>query len=565
MFFQIFFLLALHACHLNSVKISNEVQRQYPMEVNNAIKLYLNKKYLQVVRLANDTIDSKTIVDRPTKKPIEQVLEALEKIQENDKQAAINFVNDYLGEPGSEILKTGPTDWSNSPSFLTLLKSNELKKFGKALNDIWLDLYRKVDDRIFSKGFVTSHLPMVHPFVVPGGRFIEMYYWDTYWTIEGLLVCDMHKTVRMILENFINFINQYGHIPNGSRVYYLNRSQPPYFAQMVMAYLYYSLESSLVSDVEKAEIKSFVLNSALNAIEAEYKFWMKEKVVKIMRNDQEYTFNLFKVNTDEPRPESYNEDVETASHFSDEADKAKIYANKASAAESGYDFCSRWNRNPYELDTIQTTNIIPVDLNALMYKMECVLVELYTLKDDSEKSEVYRKYSQDRKKAINDVLWSERMNYWADFDMGQNKLNDEHFFVFGLSPLWFGINAPNKTANEVIDANAGYFLKFNGGIPVSFINSSEQWDMPNVWAPNQHSVIMMIYKYDKNLSLKVARNFFNSVYQGWKKSNVFYEKYDAVHPGERGLGGEYEVQSGFGWTNGVILNLLQVFKDELIN
>ena len=82
-----------------------------------------------------------------------------------------------------------------------------------------------------------------------------------------------------------------------------------------------------------------------------------------MRNDQEYTFNLFKVNTDKPRPESYNEDVETASHFSDEADKAKIYVNKASAAESRYDFCSRWNRDPYELDTIQTTNIIPVDLN----------------------------------------------------------------------------------------------------------------------------------------------------------------------------------------------------------
>jgi neutral trehalase len=162
------------------------------------------------------------------------------------------------------------------------------------------------------------------------------------------------------------------------------------------------------------------LNSALNAIEDEYKFG-------IMRNDQEYTFNLFKVNTDEPRPESYNEDVETASHFSDEADKAKIYVNKASAAES-----------------------------RLTYKMECVLVELYTPKNDSEKTEVYRKYSQDRKKAINDVLWSERMNYWADFDMGQNKLDDEHFFVFGLSPLWFGINAPNKTANEVVDANAGY-------------------------------------------------------------------------------------------------------------
>ena len=131
-----------------------------------------------------------------------------------------------------------------------------------------------------------------------------------------------------------------------------------------------------------------------------------------------------------------------------------------------------------------------------------------------------------------------------------------------------------------------YYTKFDGGIPVSFINSTQQWyisnyilsdssiytfiliyfrDFPNVWAPNQQSIIMMLLKYDKDLSLKIARNFFNSVYEGWKKHNVFYEKYDATKPGERGSGGEYTVQSGFGWTNGVTLQLLKIFKDTLIN
>ena len=538
-------------------------EMDYPVEVNDSSRLYLNKKFLQVGRLANSTVDSKAIVDRPTKQSIDEVFNALEAIQDNDQEAAIKFVKDYLGEPGSEILKTGPIDWKSSPQFINDLQSLELKRLGKALNEIWLDLYRKVDPNQFSNGLVTSHLPMIHPFVVPGGRFREMYYWDTYWTIEGLLVCDMHKTVRMMLENFINFISTYGHIPNGSRVYYLNRSQPPYFAQMVLAYYEYSISSNM-SQAEKNEIRGFVLHTALPAIVKEYNYWMTNKIVKVTKNNKEYTLNQFKVDNDAPRPESYNEDVETASHFSNDKDKARVYADLASAAESGYDFSTRWFKDPYKLETIQTTNLIPVDLNTLIYKMETILTEFYNLRGDTITANYYENRSKERAISINDVLWSESKSYWADYDIVEDELNDENFYVFGLSPLWFDISPPNKTIAEVINANFGNYSAYPGGIPVSFINSSQQWDFPNVWAPNQHSIIFMLLKYNQSSSLEIARNFFNTVYQGWKKYDLFYEKYDATRPGERGSGGEYTVQSGFGWTNGVTLQLLKTFKDDLI-
>jgi alpha,alpha-trehalase len=502
-------------------------------------------------------------VDRPSKRAINEVLNALNNVPDNNQTAAIEFIGTYLDEPGSEIIKTAPIDWVNSPKFINDLQSNELKQFGKALNDIWLDLCRKVKPDQFLNGLVTSHLPMVHPFIVPGGRFIEMYYWDTFWTIEGLLVCDMYKTVRMMLENFINFINTYGFIPNGSRVYYLNRSQPPYFSQMVLAYYEYSIAAN-ISQVEKNEIKGFVLNTALPAIEKEYNYWMSQKIVKIFKNGKEYTMNLFKVNTDSPRPESYYEDFETASHFRNQSEKARVYSDLASAAESGYDFSTRWFKDPLKLETIQTTNIIPVDLNSLMYKMELILSQFYSLKGDTAKQNHFNMLSIERAEAINQILWSSEKSYWADFLIAENRINDDEFYSFGLSPLWFDINPPNSNIIDVINTNMQYYTKYDGGIPVSFINSSQQWDFPNVWAPNQQSIILMLLKYDKHLSLKIARNFFNSVFEGWKKHNVFYEKYDATMPGERGSGGEYTVQSGFGWTNGVTLQLLNIFKDSLI-
>lgn len=172
------------------------------------------------------------------------------------------FIDEHLHEPGHEIEHAHFADWKCRPSFIESITNIDLIDFSVSLNRIWLDLYRKFNSEklnvVDGNGVgVSSHLKMRHPFVVPGGRFREFYYWDTFWTMEGLLVCDMLTTSRQMIENFIDFIDEYGMIPNGSRIYYLNRSQPPYFAKMVEKYYDFCMNSSDLDADAKLECERF--------------------------------------------------------------------------------------------------------------------------------------------------------------------------------------------------------------------------------------------------------------------------------------------------------------------
>jgi len=548
-----------------AAKVSHKACKSKPQVTSEyAEKLYLNDKYLKVVKRANDSADSKSVIDRPTKKPLGDVLNALRHINETlDQTSATEFVHHYLFEAGHEIRPSTLQDWKDMPALVHALKSDNLKNFTMEINKIWLDLYRNVDVRAFSRGHATSHVPMKHAFVVPGGRFKEMYYWDTYWTMEGMLVCELHDTVKKMIENFIYLIEQFGLIPNGSRVYYLNRSQPPYFTQMVYSFWNYSVNSAILSKKTRSEYKDFVLDKALLYILREYEFWMCQRSVEIEdSNGTIHKVNLFNVKTDKPRPESFNEDMDTA-HGAE--NKEQVWSDLASAAESGYDFSSRWFEDPMDIKTIRTTNIVPVDLNAIMYKNERIIAEFCRIKGNLACAVKFEKHADDRQNAINALMWSEKNQFWADYNIAKKTINSEVFYVFNLSPLWVDIEAPNGKTKEVIKNSEFNLTKYDGGIPVSFINSSQQWDFPNVWAPNQHSTVMMLLKHDRDLALKVAKNFFQSVYKGWEKHGAFFEKYNAEFPGERGSGGEYEVQSGFGWTNGATLAILDIFKDELLD
>ena len=121
------------------------------------------------------------------------------------------------------------------------------------------------------------------------------------------------------------------------------------------------------------------------------------------------------------------------------------------------------------------------------------------------------------------------------------------------------------TVNRIIEKHRQFLHSFDAGVPVSSINNGQQWDFPNVWAPNQYSVVHGLLKHNHDdLALSIARKFFKSVHSGWKRTGCIYEKYSAVYSGERGSGGEYEVQSGFGWTNGVILSFIRTYKDQII-
>jgi alpha,alpha-trehalase len=526
-------------------------------------KLYLNSKYLRILKLAEPDSDSKSCVDRATKRSIDIVLSDLDKINETDSAQIREFIDKNLHEPGVEIVPANFTDWTEYPKFVDTLNNQNLKEFSIEINRIWPSLYKKIDFDMICSDCVSSSLPLLHPIVVPGGRFIEIYYWDTYYTILGLLVSDMFDTVRQLLENFIFFINQFGFIPNGSRVYYLNRSQPPFFSHMVMVYYEHAMNAHSLSKEKKLDAERFVLNHALKFMIVEHHYWMKLKSVEFVFDTHVYKLNLYKANTNLPRPESYNEDLNTAKFARNEEEKSEIYMNIASAAESGYDFSTRWFNNKSEMHTIQTSDIIPADLNALMYKNELIIADLCLKKRDLKCYRRFKKYALKRSFAINKLLWSEKKKSWFDFNIKEKKLNEE-FYVTNLAPLWFSIKPPNIEPNVFLTKFVDILLKFEGGIPVSLFNSTQQWDMPNSWAPYHHSIVNMLLDYDRDLALKISKNFFNSVYLGWKKTGLIYEKYNVLKPGSRGDGGEYYPQSGFGFTNGVVLYFINLFKDDIM-
>ena len=150
----------------------NEVNLFSRIFEDEAKNLYLNDKYLRLINLAFENIDSKSIVDRATKMSLNTVLTALNKLDVSDLDQIRKFASMYFHEPGYEIVKAEFTDWKPSPKYIDNISNPSLKKFSLALNDIWKDLYKKLDLSLLNPGAVSSHLPIKNPFVVPGGRFL---------------------------------------------------------------------------------------------------------------------------------------------------------------------------------------------------------------------------------------------------------------------------------------------------------------------------------------------------------------------------------------------------------
>jgi alpha,alpha-trehalase len=202
----------------------------------------------------------------------------------------------------------------------------------------------------------SSRLALPLPYVVPGGRFREMYYWDSYFTMLGLQASGEHGLVSSMIDDFAFLIDQWGHVPNGTRTYYLSRSQPPFFAAMV--------------ELEAQHAGDDIYKKRLPQLKREYAFWMDgaeqlqpggahRRVVKLKNGE---ILNRYWDDRDTPRDESYREDLITAQ--ASQRPAADVYRNLRAAAESGWDFSSRWLADGKTLASIRTTEILPVDLNS---------------------------------------------------------------------------------------------------------------------------------------------------------------------------------------------------------
>ena len=413
------------------------------------------------------------------------------------------------------------------------------------IDGLWPVLTRTTD----SAGKWDSLLPLPKPYVVPGGRFREVYYWDSYFTMLGLAESGHWDKIEDMISNFGHEIDTWGHIPNGNRSYYLSRSQPPFFSLMV--------ELLATHDGDEA------LKTWLPQMEKEYQYWMEgadtlqpgqanKRVVKLSDGS---ILNRYWDDRDTPRPESWLDDVTTAKNNPNRP-ATEIYRDLRSAAASGWDFSSRWMDDPNQLGTIRTTSIVPVDLNALMFKMEKMLARGYQAAGDSAKASQYDALANARQKGIEANLWNEKEGWYADYDLKTKKVRNQ-LTAAALYPLF--VNAAAKDRADKVASAAKERLLKPGGIATTTVKSGQQWDAPNGWAPLQWVATAGLQNYDQQkLAMEVSWRFLTNVQHTYDREKKLVEKYDVSTTGTGGGGGEYPLQDGFGWTNGVTLKMLDL-------
>lgn len=477
--------------------------------------------------------DNKTFVDcTPKRKPAAIVADYL-KIKNNP---AIRFSLELFVKENFE-LPPAP------PAFNYIQQEKDVTAH---IRNLWGNLKREQDKTIEG----SSLLALPHPYIVPGGRFREIYYWDSYFTMLGLKESGETETMKNMLDNFKYLINTYGHIPNGNRSYYLSRSQPPFFSMMVELY---------ASSTETENLKPYIA-----AIEKEYNYWMNGYMIikngtavkKLVRLADGSILNRYCDELFIPRQESWADDVETAAKS--KRDKRIVYNHLRSAAESGWDFSSRWLANENDLSTIETTDIIPVDLNSLLYRTEEMLSNYYDSHDDPKKTTFYKSRAAKRYKALNKYCFNAKETIYYDYNWKKKKQTGK-FTPASFFPIWLIDAYPNS--KEALAAFAGEKLKQlllkDGGVLSTAINNKQQWDAPNGWAPLQWVVINALENADqKELAKDIAQRWIklnNDVYQ---RTGKLMEKYNVTDNKLEAGGGEYPGQDGFGWTNGVLLALI---------
>ena len=405
------------------------------------------------------------------------------------------------------------------------------------IKNLWSVLKRNPDKAVEG----SSLLPLPYPYIVPGGRFREIYYWDSYFTMLGLKESNEWEMVENMINNFAYLIKTYGHIPNGNRSYYLSRSQPPYFAMMV----------NLLADKKGAGVYA----TYQKELQKEYDYWMDKTAATkhiVVMPDGSILNRFYDVDV-KPRQESYREDFEIATNEAkgDTAAFAQKSKELRSGAESGWDFSSRWFADGKNIHSIATTNIIPVDLNGLLHNLELTLAKAYKQTGNISNSKQYTEAAVKRKNAINKYCFNLKENWYFDYNISSKKQSTEQT-IAGISPLFFNI-ANKKNVKDIAAVAKSKFLKV-GGLITTLKNTGQQWDSPNGWAPLQWIAVKGLENYGLKKEAKdIAGRWVALNEKVYANTGKMMEKYNVVNAAMGAGGGEYKSQDGFGWTNGVYL------------
>ncbi|MDX1515307.1 MAG: alpha,alpha-trehalase TreF [Woeseiaceae bacterium] len=473
--------------------------------------------------------DSKTFVDaipRRTVKEINRAFRRDHRTADFDIKAFVLAHFDLPEEPDTSTL-TG-----SHPPVVEYIEA------------LWKILTRAADDRSES----SSLIPLPRPYVVPGGRFREIYYWDSYFTMLGLAQSGHVDRVRDMVDNFAYLIDEIGFVPNGNRSYFCSRSQPPFFSLMVELLAECHDDPSILVHYQPQLL-------------GEYEFWMSG-AASLQRDGDAHrrvvrtsagVLNRYWDDDPSPRQESYAEDVSLAGRV--ERDSEPLYRDVRAACESGWDFSSRWFADGHSFETVCTTSILPVDLNALMYNLERRIADNFAGEGNATEAAKFAERADARRQLLTTLFFDDDSGVFVDVRCDDLRPTGVPSLAM-VFPLFFGISSKQQAGSVARALEQEYLCP--GGWVTTRQDTGQQWDAPNGWAPLQWIVYRALcdYGYDAAAREGAAR-WINNNRVTYESTGRLLEKYDVVSAGHAGVGGEYVVQDGFGWTNGVLLRMMR--------
>jgi alpha,alpha-trehalase len=397
------------------------------------------------------------------------------------------------------------------------------------------------------------------PYVVPGGRFNEMYGWDSYFIQIGLLHDHFDALAKDMADNFRYEIHNYGKILNANRTYYTTRSQPPFLTEM------------LLGVYERTHDRKWLADS-VSAIEEYYRYWTNEPHLTRETGLSRY-FDLSEGPAPEVRASERDSQGQThydlarqyfRTHPTPDYDLGQYYDSKRdqltslfykgdrSMRESGFDPSDRFG--PFSVDIIHYN---PVCLNSLLFMLESQTADIMRILNRVEEEAVWRKRSAERAGLVNRLMWDEEDGLYYDYEFVHQRRR-KYPFLTTFYPLWAGIATRDQAARVV--RNLPLFER-SGGLQTSTNRSGEQWDAPFGWAPLELLAVQGLRRYGYNQEAdRISTEFLSLVIEQYRKSGTIVEKYDVVRRSAE-VGNEIRFgyrsnEAGFGWTNAVFTALL---------
>jgi alpha,alpha-trehalase len=483
------------------------------------------------IQLSSVFSDPRAFLDCLPNSTTDSIMDAFKEAKSKPDFSLQNFVNQWFTMPKA------PADAYTSD----MLSSPE-----SHISDLFKVLSRPSDTFNLS-----TLIALPKPYLLSNGRAKEVYYKEAYFTMLGLQAAGRIDLVENMVNNFAYLINTEGYVPKGNRTYYLGRSEPPFFACMVQ-----------LLAAEKGET---VLTKYLPQLENEYNFWMdgaqkeapkdmftKNHVVQVDRN----TLNRYHSKAETPRPENYKADRDSMRKSA--RPEKETYRHIRAGSESGWDVSSRWLDNDkqgtYKMSNIHTADIIPIDLNALLYNLEMTISKAKVVEKKYEEATEWEKKASRRREALMRYCWSESKGMFFDFDL--QKYRQTNVISAAMAyPLFFKM-VTKREADRVVAAIQQNLLRA-GGIVTTTNNTGFEWDAPYGYAPLQWLTIRGLRNYGhEETANDIKKRWCDLNIKVFKTTGRMLEKYNVEDLSLESGGGNYPVHDGYGWTNGVLLKLL---------